>query len=118
MAPLVLGASTRHRHRLEARGGEHVFAKLAEGESEAEELRREAGVLALLGRRLPETARLAPASLGWSDEDGALYLEAIEGEDLGGRVLASGRLDLATAAALGTALAVLHEEGRAARDGW
>lgn len=112
------GVSTRHRHCLQIRGGRRVFAKLAADAREAEELRREAEILGLLDRRLPTTARLAPECLGWSDEDDALYLEAIEGEDLGRRTRGAGVLDVATAAALGTSLASLHEEGRSAVDEW
>ena len=116
-APAV-GSSTRHRHRLELRGGRRVFAKLAADGREAEELRREAEILGLLDRRFPATARLAPGCVGWSDEDDALYLEAVEGDDLGRRTRGTGLLDAATAAALGTGLASLHEEGRVAHDEW
>jgi aminoglycoside phosphotransferase (APT) family kinase protein len=110
--------ATRHRHRFEARGGRRLFTKLAEDPREREELRREAEVLDLLDRRLPATALLAPAPVGWSEEDGALHLETVEGEDLARRVTATGMLDAGVTTALGTALAVLHEEGRAAADEW
>ena len=112
------GIATRHRHRIEGRDGGRLFTKLGEDPRERDELRREAEVLGLLNRRLPATARLAPACRGWSEEDGALRLEAVEGEDLARRLLASGVLDVGVTTALATALAVLHEEGRAAPDEW
>jgi aminoglycoside phosphotransferase (APT) family kinase protein len=112
------GVATRHRHRLEGRDGGRLFTKLAEDPRERDELRREAEILELLDRRLPSTALLAPACMGWSEDDGALRLQAVEGEDLAGRLLASGVLDAGVTDALGTALAVLHAEGRAATDQW
>jgi aminoglycoside phosphotransferase len=118
MAATATGVYTRHRHRLEDRGGRRAFAKLAADAREAEELRWEAEVLGLLGRRCPATARLAPACLGWSEKDDTLYLEAIEGEDLAGAARSGGGLDVEWATALGSALTVLHEEGRAAWDEW
>ena len=110
--------ATRHRHRFEARGGRRLFTKLADGSPEREDLRREAEVLGLLDRRLPATALLAPACVEWREEDGALHLEALEGADLSRRVTETGLLDVRVSTALGTALAVLHEEGRPHADEW
>jgi aminoglycoside phosphotransferase (APT) family kinase protein len=113
MAP-TLDAPDHPRYRLEARDGRRAFAKVAADAEEAEDLRREAEVLRLLARRLPASAGLAPRLLGWSEEEGVLRVEAIEGEDLGRRTRAAGLLDASAAAALGTALALLHREGRGA----
>jgi hypothetical protein len=118
MAATAPGVSTRHRHRVEDGGGGPVFAKLAADARGAVELRREGSILTLLHRRLPATARLGPDCLGWSEEDGALRLEAVAGEDLARRARAGEGLDIDWAAALGRALAVLHEEGRAIEDEW
>jgi aminoglycoside phosphotransferase (APT) family kinase protein len=110
--------ANRHPHRLEHRDGRRVFAKLATDRDETEELRREAGVYALLARRFGAYARLAPACLGWSQADGALYLEAVDGEDLAVRTAEAGVMDAAVAAAFGEALAALHAVGRDAADEW
>jgi aminoglycoside phosphotransferase (APT) family kinase protein len=102
---------------VEHRDGRRVVAKLATDRGEADELRREAAVYALLVR-CGAPAGLAPACLGWSEAEEALIIEAVDGRDLALCTAEGHVLDAAAAAALGEALAALHDAARHAADEW
>jgi aminoglycoside phosphotransferase (APT) family kinase protein len=105
----------RRRYRIEDRDGRVSFTKLADDPESADELRREATVLRVLHRHLPDCP--APRLLDWDASAGVLRLEALAGEDLASGIRSAGLLDVSAAAALGRSLALLHRDGgEAARE--
>jgi hypothetical protein len=104
---------SRHRHRFEAWNGAAAFVKSATDPEGARDLSREAQVLDLLASRLPKAAAFVPAPIGWDAENATLRTEAITAVDLAERTRAAGFLDPTVTRELGTALARLHEHGRA-----
>ena len=86
-----------------------MFVKVAAGPEGAEDLRREATVLRLLGGRIPGSA---PRLVGWSERETALSVEALPGGNLAERIHSDRLLDVGLASSLGAALRRLHDEGR------
>lgn len=116
MRRAVREPESRHPTLRERRAGRTAFVKLAHGPDDRVELAREAEILGLIAARCPQTAERLPELLGWDARAGRLTLEEIQGRDLRRIVLRNGRLPEESAAQLGRAAALLHEEGRRLAD--
>lgn len=95
---------------METRAGRPVFVKHGTGPASRRELAREAALLCLLWRA-PRVAALASLPVSFDGED--LVLEFIPGRDLSPADGAEAPVGRTVGAAVGTAVAVLHDHGAA-----